>query len=116
MRNPLVVGFLVLSFGHYMLKGFSGLQQGILDSNGCKDETLHYLTGLSNFSSPQLVVLATFGLRKWRQHGEQCATTPNLLMKINRYPASSLYNGGLEADIDSLRLFHVVGNGLGVRN
>jgi hypothetical protein len=30
--------------------------------------------GLSNFSSPQLVVLATLGLRKWRQRGEQRAT------------------------------------------
>jgi hypothetical protein len=37
-------------------------------------------------------------------------------MKINRYPAFYLYNGGLEVEIDlldSLRLFHVVGNCLG---
>jgi hypothetical protein len=42
-----------------------------------------YLSGLSNFASPQLVVLATLVLRKWRQLGEQRAATPNLLMKIN---------------------------------
>jgi hypothetical protein len=36
-------------------------------------------SGLSNVSSPQVVVLATLGLRKWRQ----CEITSNLLMKIN---------------------------------
>jgi hypothetical protein len=52
--------------------------------------------GLSNFCSPQLVVLTTLGLRKWRQRGEQCTTTQNLFMKLNS-TQHSLYNGGLVA-------------------
>jgi hypothetical protein len=44
---------------------------------------------------------------------------PKLAYEDKLYPAFSLYNGGLEAKIDLFRLtrlFHVVGNGLGVRN